>query len=171
LKSSGQTIKEKKTKEFLDLGISLKLSELIDFKIFFAFKPIFAQKSDAAQKRKQIIENKSLVKATLKASDTPDAEDYNKYVIVENIAQKNALLQPVADTASTEASFKTLEQLANASLQNPIALYQQQKNALLSEDVIKFLQEHMAFRDQFFEVTTQMLLDATTLKTKIEKSK
>ena len=91
-------------------------------------------------------------------------------MIVENIAQKNALLQPVADTASTEASFKTLEQLANASLQNPIALYQQQKNALLSEDVIKFLQEHMAFRDQFFAVTTQMLLDATTLKTKIEKN-
>ena len=169
LKSSGQTIKMKKTKEFLDLGISLKLSELIDFKIFFAFKPIFAQKSDAAQKRKQVIENTNLMQTTLGITSTPSSENYDKYVVVSDIAGIKASLQPSVAWDNTAALFNARDQLA--TLANPIQLYQQQKNALLSEDIIGFLQEHIAFRDQFFAVTTQMVLDVTTLKTKIENSK
>ena len=39
------------------------MSTLLDFKIFFAFKPIFPQKADAAQKRKAVLDNQTLSKA------------------------------------------------------------------------------------------------------------
>lgn len=169
LKSSGNTIKEKKTKEFLDLWISLNLADLLDFKIFFAFKPIFAQKSSAAEQRKQTIEAARLAQATLGMASNPASENYNKYVIVSDIAKNKAELQPVWDPNNSAALFDANQQLA--SLHNPVELYQQQKNALLSEDIITFLKSHITFWDQFFSVTTQMMLDATTLKTKIENGK
>lgn len=169
LKSSGQTIKMKKTKEFLDLGITLDMSTLLDFKIFFAFKPIFPQKADAAQKRKAVLDNQSLSKATKWVSPTPSSENYNKYIVIADVAKNSALLQSVADTNS-EKTFQVMQQAIAASLPNPIPLYQQQKNAFLAEDIIAFLQSNMAFRDQFLTVSMDMLQDASNLKKKIENS-
>jgi len=79
------------------------------------------------------------------------------------------LLQSVADTNS-EKTFQMMQQAINASLPNPIPLYQQQKSAYLAEDIITFLQSNIAFRDQFLAVTMDMLQNATTLKKKIENS-
>jgi hypothetical protein len=170
LKSSGQTIKMKKTKEFLDLGITLNMADLLDFKIFFAFKPIFSQKADAAQKRKQILDNETLAKATKWASNSATSENYNKYIVIADVAKNKALQQPVADVTA-EKTFQTIQQVADASLSNPIKLYQQQKSAFLAEDILLFLQSHMAFWDHFFAVSTDMLLWANTLKKNIENSK
>lgn len=170
LKSSWQTTKMKKTKEFLDLGISLKLADLLDFKIFTAIKPIFAQKADAAKKRQQAIENATLAQATTKKAPTPESENYNKYVIVSDIAADSAGLEPVANADASKASFQALQQVVDASLQNPIALYQQQKSAFLSEDVINFLQAHIVFWDTFLSASLDMQQSAITLKKKIENS-
>jgi len=142
----------------------------LDFKIFTAFKPIFAQKSDAAKQRKAVLENKSLSQATNGLAISSETDNYNKYVVIADVAKNNAELEPVASADTSAATFAAVQQAYNSSLSNPIALYQEQKNALLSEDVISFLQSHIAFWDSFFKVSVDMLQDATTLRQKIEDS-
>jgi hypothetical protein len=71
----------KKTKEFLDLGIKLKLDELLDFKIAFAFKSLFPQKSDASKQREKVLANDKLTRVTV-GNLPADADNYNKYIVV-----------------------------------------------------------------------------------------
>lgn len=169
LKASWQTIKMKKTKEFLDLGIQLKLSEIINFKIYFDFKPIFAQKSDAAKKRQKILENKALSES-VSSDSTPDTENYNRYVVVANPVQDNADLESSSlGTNNAESSFQAIADAWTKKLKDPIALYQSQKNALISEDVIAFLWAHQAFWEQTNTVLMNMLQDAIALKEKIQQ--
>ena len=170
LKSSGQTTKISKTREFLDLWIIPKLSELLDFNIFVNFKPVWWTKGSAAQQRQQVLESAALANAQINQAATPDSDNYNKYIVLSDVAQNSADLEPAQNTTSA-AQFQALQNASVSSLPNPIQLYQKQKSALLSEDIISFLWSQVTFWDQFYLVSNSLLQDAARLKNKINSSK
>ena len=108
---------------------------------------MFAQQSAAAQARQKILESDTLSNALLSFPKDPTADNYDKYIVIA--------------TQSTDKA---------ATLPNPIALYQQQKDALLSEDVISFLQSHVEFWNYFASATADMAQEATRLRSKIENN-
>ncbi|MEI8091156.1 MAG: hypothetical protein WCG98_02670 [bacterium] len=174
LKRSGNMVKYTTTKEFLDFDIKLTLSDILDFKIFFAFKPIFTQKADVANQRKKVIEAANNTDALLNLSPDAKSDNYNKYVIISDVAANKANLEDVGVKAAQQASlekYTAAMDAANKSLKDPISLYQDQKIALLGEDVISFLDSHQVFRNTFVTNLLGMLEDASTLKSNIQNSK
>ena len=170
LKASGQTTKFTKSKEALDGNILTKFAEAIDFRINITFKALFPQSSSSTLLRARQQDNEKLVQATLGISA---ADDYNKYIVLSDVAQYNADSEPSSSYEQTQANvqkFTALSAALQPSSQDTVSLYQQQKYVFLMDDMLSFLQSHQ----QFWEYTFTSLVDiagyADTLEQKIKKS-
>lgn len=97
---------------------------------------MFPQKSDATKARQKKEENKKTSEAIV-GNLPADAENYNRYVIVADIAREKANMA-VGGDANVE-SFVAIDEAQKKSLTNPIQTQQIGKNAFLAENTITFL--------------------------------
>jgi hypothetical protein len=114
-------------------------------------KPIFPQNSDTAQARQQVVDNKMLTNTLLDTASDPSSENYNKYVIISAIPRNKAELENYTSPADLENLvnvFTTAQDSAKQTLPDPVTLYQNEKITLLSQDIVDFLNSHIAFRNQ-----------------------
>ena len=154
----------------MDGNILTKFAEAIDFRINITFKALFPQSSSSTLLRARQQDNEKLVQATLGISA---ADDYNKYIVLSDVAQYNADSEPSSSYEQTQANvqkFTALSAALQPSSQDTVSLYQQQKYVFLMDDMLSFLQSHQ----QFWEYTFTSLVDiagyADTLEQKIKKS-
>lgn len=87
MRDSGQTTKFSQTKEFLDGNIKIKFAENLAFKLQVGFKPVFKEISaDTKIKEQKQIDTDLSIGILNINPDAPEAEDYNKYVVVTDVA-------------------------------------------------------------------------------------
>jgi hypothetical protein len=157
------------------MDISLKLSDLLDFKILVNFKSLFPQKNKTQQSKQQKIATDALNLRLLNMqTSSPEAENYNKYLVVSNPAQLKASLLPATTLAQQQDNLAETSALSPSfdriSPQDIVSYYQNQKIALLTDDVQSFLVAHTAFWDQIFDVMNSLQQEADRLHEKIKTS-
>ncbi len=170
LKQSGQTVKFYQSKEFLDGNILSQLKDLLDFKIHANFKPIFPQDSSATLLRARQQDSDKLFQATLGASST---DNYNKYIVLSNVSQYHAELEPTSSYEQSQANLEKYAQLSStlqSSSQDTVSLYSRQKYSFLTEDVFSFLSSHQQFWEYTFTSLLDIFADASVLEKKIQDS-
>ncbi len=160
LKNSGKTVKYVKPKEFLDPSIKLKFADILDFKILVDFKPIFPKRT--------------VTPTPVTTATDSSSENYNKYVVISDVAKNKAELQPYATQAELDTDVQDMQDVADLTQSSPsssaITVAQNGKFALLSEDIMDFLTSHQAFWNQLSTSLESLLEDTIVLKGKIENS-
>jgi hypothetical protein len=87
-------VKFSKKKEFLDGNIKIKLADNFAFQLQVGFKPVFAQKSTTIKYAEWEQANKDLNLSVLGInSSAPEADDYNKYIIISDPIRNKASLE------------------------------------------------------------------------------
>lgn len=181
LRDSGQMVKFSKTKEFLDGAIKINFADNFAFKLQVGFKPVFPQKSTTIKRQEQSQANMDLNIAVLDMNaSAPDADNYNKYIVVADPISNDAWLEPVGSLTEVNANIQKFTTAANAAqsvklsedaINGVISSYAENTKILFVQNMIEFLRDNQSFLHDL----TYALLDINTmsleLKTRIENSK
>lgn len=181
LKDSGQMVKFAKTKEYLDGNVKIKFADNFAFKLQVGFKPVFEQKATTTDIQEQTQANEDLSLAVLDMNaSAPEADDYDKYVIVSDIIRNKANVQPATSLAEVQANIdeftKAAEEAKKAKLSGDaistiLASHTQWLDVLVVKNMITFLQDNQWFRQNLSDALLDMNKMALDLKYKIENSK
>ena len=114
-------VKFAKTKEYLDGNVKIKFADNFAFKLQVGFKPVFEQKATTTDIQEQTQANEDLSLAVLDMNaSAPEADDYDKYVIVSDIIRNKANVQPATSLAEVQANIdeftKAAEEAKKAKL-------------------------------------------------------
>ncbi len=180
LKDSGQMVKFSKTKEFLDGNISINFADNFAFKLQVGFKPVFEQQSDTVKKKtqEQILEdfNQSIINLN---TTNPEADDYNKYVVIADPAITEAYMEYAWSLSDINANIET-STTAYAAATTSIATtlfaslekqYANDTTLVFVDTMIDFLKNNQQFRNNLMEVFVDMSAMSLELKTRINDSK
>lgn len=181
LKDSGQTTKFTKTKEFLDSNVKIKFADNFAFKLQVWFKPVFQQKSNISKQKEQEQINKDLNLAVLGInSSAPDADDYNKYIVISDPVVNKANLESatsLVDITQNISKFKTAAAQANttkfpiATLDDQAVAYSQQTSILFIQNMINLLKDNQSLWNNLSEALLDINNMSIELKTRIQESK
>jgi hypothetical protein len=175
-------VKFSKTKEFLDGNIKIKLADNFAFKLLVGFKPVFAQKSTTIKYKEREQANKDLNLGVLGMnSSAPEADDYNKYIIISDPIRNKADLEGSVSLGDinqniekfTVAAQKSAEatQLSNGVIDDITTRYVQQTNILFVQNMITFLKDNQLFWNNLSQALLDMNKMSLELEAKIETAK
>ena len=181
LRDSGQMVKLSKTKEFLDGTIKIKFADNFAFKLQVWFKPVFAQRSTTVKIQEQSQANADLNVGVLDMNaSAPEADNYNKYIVVSDYNSNEADLKPVISLSDinknieevTAADVKSKEaKLSADTIDGVLTSYIQNTNVLFVQNMIGFLKDNQQFLQNLSEALLDMTKMSLEFKTKIENSK
>jgi hypothetical protein len=125
-------IKHKQTKEFLDSPIEINLADNFAFNFSVVIKPLFKQASKDTIFKAETILNKNKIKNILNSNDSsPEEDNYNKYIIVADVALNKANLLPIntlLDRQKAIENFNEIERISVKSFnEDPIKTAQNEK--------------------------------------------
>jgi len=168
LKTSWEMIKKTKTKESLDIPVKLNLGNLFSFDININSKSIFPQKSKKDEQNKESQTNKKLQSIIGENSDKSEADDYNKYIVVADVAKNKANTQPFynLETLNNQVEyFRKIAEQYQALAENPVKTSQNYKTVWLAQEVISFFDNNVVF----WWVVGEMLNDMNDLAISLNK--
>lgn len=181
LRDSGQMVKFSKTKEFLDGNITINFVDNFAFKLQAWFKPLFPQKSTTAKRQQQVQANMDLDIAILDMNaSAPEADNYNKYIVISNPIRDNAVLEPANSLNEINENiqkFTTASQAAQAAKLSDSSItavttsYAQNTKVLFVQNMIDFLRDNQLFLDNFTFALLDINKMSLELRTKIENAK
>lgn len=142
---------------------------------------MFSQKSISTKFQKQSQANLDFTTAVLDVNaSAPEADNYNKYIVVSDYISNNASLKPAnnlteidqnrAETAA--AADKTEEsKISPETISAVITTYAQNTNILFVQNMIEFLKDNQLFLHNLSNNLLDMNKMSLELKTRIENSK
>lgn len=180
LRDSGQMIKFTKTREFLDGNIKIKFADNFAFNFQVDFKPVFPKISTTTKIQEQSQANTDLNLGVLDMNaSAPEADNYNKYIIVADPISNNASLEPSTSLSDINKNIQDLSIAASATentklstetLDALIPTYTQHINVLFVQNMIEFLKDNQTFLQNLSEGLLDINKMTLELKTKIEDS-
>jgi hypothetical protein len=154
-------VKFSQTKEFLDGNIKIKFADNFAFKLQMGFKPVFAQKTTTIKRQEQSQANVDLNIAVLDMnSSAPEADDYNKYIVVADPISNNAGLEPATSLDEVNENIKKFATAASAarnvqlfpeSVNAVVTSYAQNTKILFVQNMIDFLSDNQLFLNNLSE--------------------
>lgn len=181
LRDSGQMVKFSKTKEFLDSNIKIKFADNFAFKLQVWLKPVFPQKSTTIKTQEQAQANADLNVAVLDMNaDAPEADNYNKYIVVADPISNAAWSEPANSLEDVNENIKKFQTAAaaaqNAKLSGEVinailTSYAQHVRVLFVQNMIEFLKDNQLFLQDLSESLLDINKMSLELKTRIENSK
>ncbi len=179
LRDSGQMVKFSKTKEFLDSNVKINLADNFAFKLQIWFKPVFSQKSTLTKTKEEQQANTDLNLGILDLNTSaPEADDYNKYLVISDPVENDASMQSastLADINSNIDAFAAISEsttkLSHEVIASVIQTKAQWSSIWFTQNMITFLTDNQAFRQNLSDTLLDMNKMALELKTKIENAK
>lgn len=173
-------IKFSKTKEFLDGNIKIKFADNFAFNFQVNFKPVFVKTSTTTKTQEQLQSNTDLNIGVLDMNaGSPEADNYNKYIIVADPIRDNANLEPSSSLSDINQNIENLSIAANATENTKLSTetidallptYSQHVNVLFVQNMIEFLKDNQSFLQNLSEGLLDINKMTLELKTKIENS-
>lgn len=179
LRDSGQMVAFSKTKEFLDGTIKIKFADNFAFKLQVWFKPLFPQKNLTTKLQEETESNAWIALGVLGMNTSaPEADDYNKYLIISNPIKNKANLEYATsleeinrNIANFTSAASNSIQLSDQEIENIRKSYVQWTNISFMNTVIPFLQSNQLFRNDLSSALLNINKMSLELKTRIENSK
>ena len=180
LRDSGQTTKFTQTKEFLDGNIRIKFAENFAFKLQVGFKPVFDATSTDTKINEQNQANTDLNIGVLNLnSSAPEADDYNKYIIISDLATNKWIMAPAVvigdidtniDTAAAAAEKSKENVLTDSAVNSAIISYSQSTIIFLVRDMLDFLQANQSFMQNLTDSLNDVNSMSSQLMKKVESA-
>lgn len=180
LRDSGQMVKYSKRKEFLDGNIKIKLADNFAFKLQVWFKPVFPQISTTVKAQEQSQANVDLNIAVLDMNTSaPEADDYNKYIVIADVASNKATMEPAwslaelnqnIDNFATAVSASKSAKIESNSIAPILTTYAQNTDIIFVQNMIEFLTDNQLFLNNLSDALLDMNKMSLEFKTKIENS-
>jgi len=179
LRDSGQNVKYSKTKEYLDSSIKLNFADNFIFKIVVGIKPVFTQKSTTIklQEEKQASTDINIGVLDMNVS-APEADNYNKYVVVSDVAANEATLQQASSLADIKDNLAKFEDSAESynAFSNDITEaikkdYEKDIGIMFVQNMRDFLKSNIEFWNNVAWTMMDINKYAFELKTKIDNAK
>lgn len=111
---------------------------------------------------------------------TPEADDYNKYLVVADPITSEASKEPAFTVEQLQQNIDNMATLAqvakplyvsDTTLDAVVSTYEQNKHALFLQDMASFLQTNHSFWTTMMETLLDMTALSTELTRKIQDSK
>lgn len=180
LRDSGQNVKYSKTKEYLDSSIKLNFADNFIFKIVVGIKPVFTQKSTTTklQEEKQASTDINIGVLDMNTS-APESDNYNKYIIISDVAANEASLEPfsvsLSDIKENLEKFKDSAVSYNAISPKIIDAiqkdYEKDIGIMFVQNMRDFLKSNIVFWNNVAWAMLDINKYAFELKTKIDAAK
>jgi len=176
MRRGGKLFKRVRTEEFLDLGLKKNdFGEMFVFNLQIATKPTY-DNSPAASYAKQLeAKNKTNQITILSRYEDPTIpQERNKYLLIASPAEQAARVEWVIDPWAFATQFEANTQAAampTYAWQELLKLTQLEKNAIIHESVVVFLQNNLTFRQTVENYLLDIQGTSQALKNKIEKAK
>ena len=170
-----------KTKEFLDSAIKISFPDTFAFQILVGFKPVFTQKSTTIKRQEVTQANMDLNTVVLDMNaSAPEADNYNKYVIVSDVIKNRANLEPATSLDDITTNIKKFEQavassqaskLATADISAAVISYNGNLSTVFIQNMIEFLKDNQLFWENLRGALLEMDNMSFNLRTRVENSK
>jgi len=181
LRDSWQMVQYSKTKEYLDGTIKINLADNFAFQLQVWFKPMYPQKSTTTKQNEEEQTNADLALGVLNMNTSaPEADDYDKYVIVNDIAtnqgdsQQGDTLQEINDNIikfqNAAAAKAATTKFPASTVDKMITKYAQQPSILFVQNMVDFLKDNQIFRNNLSNALLDFTKMSLELKDKIENS-
>jgi hypothetical protein len=142
---------------------------------------VFPKKSTTIKIQEQSQANVDLNTAVLDMNTSaPEADNYNKYIIVSDYISNNAALQPATSLAEINQNIEEIAaaaskmqetRISSEAINTVITSYAQNANILFVQNMIEFLKDNQLFLNNLSNALLDMNKMSLELKRRIEDSK
>lgn len=174
LRDSWQMIKNKQTKEFLELPVELNFSKIFSFALNVNRKKIPNTKQTRTISDQKIKESKAKKSETIDAkTENNEKDNYNKYIIMQSLAWNSVNSQSsnsITERINQLKEQQSLLESSNTKSEDTIKNSQNNKTISLSLQLETFLADNISFWKEFQTTISDANDISDSLKQKIQSS-
>lgn len=175
LSAGWEMIKNKQTKEFLEIPVEINFWKIFSFWLNVNRKKIPNTKATKAMESEREKEDKQLkASITNTKSNNNEKDNYNKYIVIQQSALENTNTQDISSINQYISKYdeeNTLLNSTNNNYKKIMVKLQNKKNISITTQIETFLSQNIQFREEFLKLMSDSNDIAYSLSEKIKKSK